>query len=144
MTGWVQKKRPDGEYELVPRDELNAWLAKHYPPKPGPSFIPKRVERGRWILRNGELIRVTAEIVPFRHGMQIIKDIEPFQNVAIDRNEIIGGRKQKRDMMRARGVVECGDMPALPKPVDRYDPKKHQLSVVNSLKQALHKHGLGD
>ena len=145
MASWVQKKLPDGTFDLVPRDELSAWMGRHYPDKfHGKPFVFKRVQRGSWILRDGKLIPKSAQILQFRpRGPQIIKDIEPFRNVAIDRNEIIGGRKQKRDMMRARGVVECGDVKAsdFKKP---YDPKKHQASVVESLKKAFYQHGQGD
>ena len=102
-----------------------------------------KVVRGSWVWRDGKLIPKSAQVIPFR-GLQVIKDIEPFRNVAVDRNEIIGGRRQKRDMMRARNLIEAGDIRQdrpVPKP---YDPKAHQRSVVNSLKQALHQHGLGD
>ena len=145
MASWVQKKRPDGTFDLVSRETLSAWMEQHYPDKyKGKPFVFKRVQRGSWILRDGKLIPKSAQILQFRQrGPQIIKDIEPFRNVAIDHNEIIGGRKQKRDMMRARGVVECGDV----KSSDfrkSYDPKQHQASVVDSLRKAFHEHGHGD
>lgn len=78
-------------------------------------------------------------------SIQVIKDIEPFQNVAIDRNQIIGGRRQKRDMMRAYNLIECGDLRKTPdRSGPQYDQKSHQRAVVTSLKRALHQHGLGD
>lgn len=42
-----------------------------------------------------------------RIGLQIMKDIEPYKNV-IDGN-VIGGRKQHRDFLKARGLVEVGN-----------------------------------
>lgn len=144
---WVQKQRPDGTFDLVARDELAAWTEKHYPKRKAATATLKfkRPERGRWIWRDGELIQLSAEVIPLRaRGIQIVRDIEPFVNIAVD-NKVIGGRRQKRDMMRAHGVVEAGDMPRLPQNNGpRYDAKKHQLSVVESLKKALHQHGLGD
>ena len=144
MASWVQKKCPDGTFDLVPRAELSAWMEQHYPDKfTGKPFVFKRVQRGSWILRDGKLIPKSAQILQFRQrGPQIIKDIEPFRNVAIDHNEIIGGRKQKRDMMRARGVVECGDVKAsdFRKP---YDPKQHQASVVIACARRSTNTGMG-
>lgn len=143
---YVQKKRPDGTFDLVPREELSAWMAKHYPDRStGKPIKFKRVERGSWVWRDGKLIPKSAQIYQFPRGPQIIKDIEPFRNIAVDRNQVIGGRRQKRDMMRAYNLIECGDMRKTPEHSGpQYDARKHQASVVSSLKQALHKHGLGD
>ena len=145
MASWVLKQRPSGEFDLVPKDELNAWLEKYQPKSKRKFAMPKKVERGSWVIDRvtGKLVRKSGQVIQFGRGLQIVKDIEPFRNVAIDRNEIIGGRKQKRDMMRARNVIECGDVKAsdFKKP---YDPKKHQLSVVESLKKTFHQYGMGD
>lgn len=43
----------------------------------------------------------------FGKGGTIIKDIEPYRNV-ID-GEVIGGRKQHRDFLRARNMIEVGN-----------------------------------
>lgn len=40
-------------------------------------------------------------------GLQIMKDIEPYKSV-VD-GSVIGGRKQHRDHLRARGLVEVGN-----------------------------------
>lgn len=40
-------------------------------------------------------------------GLQIMKDIDPYKSV-VD-GSIIGGRKQHRDHLRARGLVEVGN-----------------------------------
>jgi hypothetical protein len=145
---YVLKQLPNGDHELVPKDEVAAWVAAHYPQRAtGTPFHVKRVQRGSWVWRDGKLVAKSAQVIQFRpRSFQVIKDIEPFRNVAVDRNEIIGGRRQKRDMMKARNLVEAGDIPtkydACPQP--KYDAKAHRQSVVNSLKHALHKHGLGD
>lgn len=39
----------------------------------------------------------------------VMRDIQPFRNVAIDGKEI-SSRSQKREMMRKHGLVEAGDM----------------------------------
>lgn len=75
-------------------------------------------------------------------SITVIRDIEPFVNIAVD-GKVVGGRRQKREMMRAHGLVEAGDIKA-EKPKPTYDPKAHQRAVVHSLKRALHHHGLGD
>ena len=66
-------------------------------------------ERGYWTTKRGKTVFVAAD-KPVRRrsdGLQVIKDCEPFQNIAID-NGIIGGKKQRRDMMRAHGLEEVG------------------------------------
>lgn len=65
--------------------------------------------------------------------LQIIRDIEPFQNVAVD-NGYIGGRKQRRDMMRAHNLVEVGNERPTTHPRDRANPN-HAREVVESLKK---------
>lgn len=42
-----------------------------------------------------------------RIGLQIVKDIDPYKSV-VD-GSVIGGRKQHRDHLRARGLVEVGN-----------------------------------
>lgn len=145
MASWILKQRPDGKYDLVPKDDLNAWLEKYQPKTKHKFAMPTKVERGSWVMRDGKLVKKSAEILQFKgRGLQVIRDIEPFQNVGIDRNEIVGGRAQKRDMMRARGIEECGDQIRPARNAPHYDAKAHQQSVVQSLKRALHHHGLGD
>lgn len=103
--------------------------------------------RGYWEwTKRGHVKFTPAEQVRKRAAsIQVIKDIEPFQNVAVDRNQIIGGRRQKRDMMRAYNLVECGDLRQTPKESGpKYDAKSHQRAVVQDLKRALHQHGMGD
>lgn len=70
-------------------------------------------------------------------GLQIIKDIEPYQNIAID-GKTIGGRKQHRDMLKAHDLVEVGNEKPRQHPRDiaaaarnRPDPR-----IVESLKRA--------
>ena len=69
-------------------------------------------------------------------GIQIIKDIEPFQNIAID-NGIVGGRKQRRDMMRAHGLTEVGNERPMEHPRDIADRKRDRpdRSIIESLKR---------
>lgn len=102
--------------------------------------------RGYWEwTKRGHVKFTPADRAPRARSIQVIKDIEPFQNVAVDRNQIIGGRRQKRDMMRAHNLVESGDLRSTPKDSGpRYDQKSHQRAVVQDLKRALHQHGYGD
>ena len=54
-------------------------------------------------------------------GLQIVSDIEPFIS-PIDRS-VIGGRAQKRDHMRAHGVVEVGNERIHEKRRPAYEPQ---------------------
>lgn len=40
-------------------------------------------------------------------GIQVVKDIEPYRSVIT--KEIIGGRKQHRDHLKAHGCIEVGN-----------------------------------
>lgn len=52
-------------------------------------------------------------------GGQIIKDIEPYKSVAVDKNTghppVIGGRRQHREFLRNNGYVEIGNSYVTPK-----------------------------
>lgn len=67
-----------------------------------------------------------------RIGLQIMKDIEPYKNV-VD-GGVIGGRKQHRDFMRSRGLVEIGNEKVEKKP---YEPK----GVGEDIKRAIEESG---
>lgn len=139
---------PNGKHDLVPLTEVNAWQEKHYPErlKGKSTLMPKKVERGSWVVYLDEAGKV--QFVP-RHlhtptaragnGVQIIKDIEPFQNIAVD-NGYIGGRRQRRDMIRAHNLIEVGTEA----PVNRFKgaPEATQREMVNSIKQAYRDHGV--
>lgn len=143
-ASWVQKRKPDGTFELVPKDEVSAWMEKHYPDAKKAFPIKfKKIERGSWVWRDGKLVQKTAQIIKFR-APYIQGDIEPFRNIAIDRNEIIGGRRQRRDMMKARNLIDGNDLKGAPTVESRYEPRKHEESVVQSIKKSLYHAGYGD
>jgi hypothetical protein len=141
---YILKKRPDGEHELVPRDQVQAWTESHYPDRSMGMVIKLRaVERGSWVWRNGHLVdRLHAGSVQSkRRSGYIIKDIEPYKNVAID-GKVIGGRRQHRDMLRAHGCVEVGNDPAATKVArptywDNNGPAQKQ--IVERLKHVMGK-----
>ncbi len=133
---YVLKKLPSGEHVLVPRDEVSAWTARHYPDKrSGVIAMPKKVKRGSWVWRDGKLIdRVAAER---KRGLQIIKDIEPYQNVGVDYG-VVGGRRQHRDMLKAHGLVEVGNEKPRQHPRDILAKRRERpmQEIVDSLKKA--------
>lgn len=138
---WIAKKRPDGRTELVTPDEMAAWMAKHWPEKSCKATLQvKKVERGRWVLRNGELVQVSGQVIRVNRQMQVIKDSEPFLNVAVD-GKYIGGRKQRRDMMRAHGLEEIGNDPhgqVNRKQHDEFKPRE----FADDVKRAARQHGV--
>lgn len=63
----------------------------------------------------------------------VMRDIQPFINVAIDGKEI-SSRSQKREMMRKHGLVEAGDMkPTVKRKIIK--PKGIRASMKRSLQQ---------
>lgn len=88
-----------------------------------------------WIWRNGELIpKHLAEPVKRKGSLNVIKDIEPYQNIAID-GKVIGGRRQHRDMLRAHGCVEVGN--EVQRPAER--PNRVDPRLVDTIKRAMGK-----
>lgn len=72
--------------------------------------------------------RSTAVAAPM-----VMRDIQPFLNVAVDGKEI-SSRSQKRDMMRQHGLVEAGDMKP-PRGRKIIKPKGIRASLKRSLQQ---------
>lgn len=63
--------------------------------------------RYRWIQINGELIpadEVTEQLTP-RHF--VMPDIKPYRSMAT--GEMIEGRRQHREMLKATGCIEIGN-----------------------------------
>ena len=57
-------------------------------------------------------------------GLQVIRDIEPYKSM--ETGEIIGGRKQHRDHLRAHGLIEVGNERITPKE-RKFEPVKTDL-----------------
>lgn len=137
---YIVKKRPDGTVDVVRKDKLAAWLAKHQP-EAAKGYTAKacKVERGSWVWREGKLVpKHEAAPLTRGRGLQVIKDIEPFQNIAID-NGYIGGRRQRRDMMKAHELIEVGTEP----PVNRKrDPEFNVREFAEDTKRAYRQHGV--
>lgn len=137
---FVQKLHPNGRYVLVHKEDLSAWMEKHYPNRHKFTWRPKPVQRGSWVWRDGGLI--PKHLAPPRRrnsdGLQVIKDIEPFQNIAVD-NGYIGGRRQRKDMMKAHGLIEVGNEP----PINRKQhPEFSPREFAEDMKSAFREHGV--
>lgn len=63
---------------------------------------------------------------------QVMRDIQPFVNVAVDGKEI-SSRSQKREMMKEHGLVEVGN--EAPRPRRVIKPKGVRESLRRSLQQ---------
>lgn len=144
MAAYKLLKDRRGVTHLVEKDQADAWLAKHgqKPKECKKSMVlPKTVERGSWVW-DGEKVIPRSQFHGRKKGsgLQVIKDIEPFQNVAVD-GKMIGGRRQKRDMMRAHGLVEVGnEYGGLKK--DAPETYRQQADRVGDIKQAFRQHGV--
>lgn len=72
--------------------------------------------RETYVLRDGQLVpKHLAKPLPGR-SWNVMPDIEPFVS-PID-NSVIGGRRQKREHMKAHGVIDVGNEKLEPKPRD--------------------------
>lgn len=70
-----------------------------------------------------------------RIGLQIMKDIEPYKAVGMTGKPIIGSRKQHRDEMRARGLVEIGNEKITQKP---YEPQGIAQDIARAWHESEH------
>jgi hypothetical protein len=68
-------------------------------------------------------------------AFQVMSDIDPFIS-PIDKS-IVGGRRQKRDHMRAHNVVEAGNEPIYNRPPPKYEPR----GVGEDIKRAYERLG---
>lgn len=105
MTVWVYD---DAKREVVTREELAKRRAARQPAKQTSSiFAGKAVQRGCWIYdrRSGELVPKT-NYVP-ADAPQVMRDLEPYKSMHT--GEMIDGRKQHRDHLRAHGLRELGN-----------------------------------
>ncbi len=100
--------------------------------------------RESWIIRvvDGKTVFYPKHLAPplvRGRGLQIIRDSEPFLYIAVD-GGYIGGRRQRRDMIRAHNLVEVGN----DVPVNRFQgaPETSQREMVDSVKQAYRDHGV--
>ncbi len=64
--------------------------------------------------------------------MQIIKDIEPYKAVAVDKTTgkppVIGGRRQHREFLKRNGYHEVGNDPIKQRPVDYGDIHPREIA----------------
>lgn len=133
---WRALKRPDGKVDIVALEDVGAWEAKYRTAKKGQVIQFKRVERGSWVWRDGKLVDKASLRTVGRSRMQIISDIEPFLNIAVD-NKPVGGRRQRRDMIRAHSLIEVGNdarTEVLPAPPDKVD-----MGLISEIKRAMGK-----
>lgn len=91
----------------------------------------------RWVPKDQfeRRIREAKEYLRLRSNLpspQIMRDIEPFQNIAVDGAEI-SSRSQKREMMKRYDLVEVGNE----KRITQRQGKKRLPKVRDSIKRTL-------
>lgn len=67
-----------------------------------------------------------------RIGLQIMKDIEPYKAVGMKGRPVITSRRQHRDEMRARGLVEIGNEKVEKKP---YEPQGVAQDIARAMNE---------
>lgn len=85
---------------------------------------------GKLILKNGDEPRRRS-----KPGIQIIQDIQPYKDLAVD-GRIVGGRRQHRELLRANGLVELGNEPHRPR---QEPPNRVDRGLINDIKRAMGK-----
>ena len=76
--------------------------------------------RETYVMRNGRLVpKQQAIATPTPQGPHLIRDIEPYRSVALDRatgrRAVIGGRAQHREFLRRNDYVEVGNSYVAPR-----------------------------
>lgn len=118
---------------VVTRAEAAAIDAASAPQRAAPVIVPK-VERGRWVWRNGELIDAATAppLVSADEGPQVIRDIEPYR--ATKTGEVIGSRTDHRAYLRRHGFIEVGNEREAMKPT-RPEVPDARRDVAHALRQ---------
>lgn len=98
------------------------WVQDPYTGK----LVPK-AQYVKSILRSLELQRLRSDLP----SPQLMRDIEPFHNVAVD-GKMIGSRSEKREMMRRHDLVEMGNDKRVTKRVAR-----QRTPIRQSIKRSL-------
>lgn len=94
--------------------------------------------RETYVYRGGKLIPkhlAAPRHQPISRGLQVIKDIEPYQAIGVD-GRVVGGRRQHREMLRNHGLVEMGNEPHRPREAP---PNRVDMSLINDIKRAMGK-----
>jgi len=93
-------------------------------------------KRGYWEWHKGHVKFRLADEAPKQHGVTVIKDIEPYQNIAIDKG-VIGSRRAHREMLKRHDLVEVGNEKPREHPRDTAAQrfKKAMPEIVESLKK---------
>lgn len=119
--------------KVLPKDEVLAMRAKRRAEKSSRSdiFEFRTIERGVWVFdrRTGELVP-KSQYRP-QSGITVRKDIDAYVSV---NKEYIGGRKQHRDMLRARGAIDVGNE----KITKQYEAAP---GVAEDIRRAMHEEG---
>jgi hypothetical protein len=93
--------------------------------------LGKLVNKEEWLARQSRGVKRSSLPAP-----QVMRDIEPFVNVAVD-GKVIGSRSHKREMMKQHNLVEVGNERPTPRKV-----LKPKVSVRNSIKRSLSQLGV--
>jgi hypothetical protein len=101
-----------------------------------PDFMKGKTQRGSWVYD-----REKKDLVPRDEyhgsrgvGVHVIGDIDPYKSIVT--GEVVGGRRQHREHMKAHGLVEVGTEKLegdKHKPMTRpHEDIKQALDMVNS------------
>lgn len=104
------------------------------------------LERGAWVQdpHTGRLVpkeqyarsvATAVEAARLRSPLsspQLMRDIEPFRNVAVD-GKYVGSRSDRREMMKRHDLVEVGTE----KRVTRRNPKRTKHTIMQDIKKSL-------
>jgi len=104
--------------------------------------MPKHTGKYIWVRSarkgKGDFVRVEKMMRKRRSdGLQIIKDIEPFLNIAVD-NKPVGGRRQMRDMMRAHNLIDVGNEKLTRPATKRYEPQRLKQDIHEAFQRFGH------
>jgi hypothetical protein len=95
-----------------------------------PAFMKGKTQRGGWIWDSaaGDFVpRSEYRAKANTGGIQVIPDIKPYKSVT---GEVIGGRKQHRDFLRAHGLVEVGNEKPSAAPKPKMPDVRHDVKAA--------------
>ena len=94
-----------------------------------PAFMKGRAQRCSliWDKALGDFVPRSEYRTKAAGGIQVIPDIKPYKSVT---GEVIGGRKQHRDFLRAHGLVEVGNETPSAAPKPKMPDVRHDVKAA--------------
>lgn len=146
---WVYREG----YGIVTKDRAREIDARNAKPRAKVEWLPRRVERGSWVFRDGKLIPKHEAVAQRMKAVAHAKSAHPAPAIRSDQIEIksmIDGRMYDSKSAYYKHVEKSGHFinddktpPSPAPPVLERNPEAHKKNVIGDIVEAFQKHEQG-